>query len=69
MKGDRILDKLNNPGICGQWQNFVSADPKIPLPSVSVILEKIANLFENLLHDSVLTEIVVTSFELKKVSL
>ena len=59
IKGYCILHKLHDAGRCAQGEHLVCADVQAALASCSMIPQELADLFEDLFHDSVLSEIVI----------
>lgn len=66
VQGDGILNKLDYTGIRRQRQHLIRPDPEISLPSGAVVFEEIADLLKDLLHDSILSQIIITSLKLDK---
>lgn len=64
VKGNRIGYKFNYPGLMSKGNDFVCSDAEIPLACGTILFQKIANLFKNLLHDCILSKVVGPSFEL-----
>ena len=63
VQGDRVGDELDDTACCGQGEDFVRSDPKLALAGRPLGAEQIADLFKHLLHDGVLSEVVVAGLE------
>lgn len=63
---DSIGHEFNDAGCGCQGKDFVGSNTEIPLARGSLGFQKIADLFEDLLHNGVLSEVILTTFELRK---
>lgn len=64
VKWDRVLNELHDARGRAQWKNLVGAYMHASLAGSGMVLQEFANLLEDLFHYCVLSEIVITSFEL-----
>ena len=59
-----VLYKLHDPGHSTERKNFIRSDKEIALSGSCMVSKDLADFFKNLLHDSILSEIIMASFEL-----
>jgi hypothetical protein len=59
-----VRNKFNDSCIESERKNLVGSDPEVSLPSRLMVFEQAADLLKDLLHDRVLTKVVVSSFVL-----
>jgi len=64
MEWDCVRDKLYDTGPNTQGKHFVRTDPEISLTGLTVPLEQMTDVFKNLLHDGILSEIITASLDL-----
>jgi hypothetical protein len=65
---NRIWYELDNSCNIGEWQNSIGPDAEISFTSRLIGFKQFTNLLKHLLHDSILPQIIVTSFDLWNVS-
>lgn len=65
---DCVQYELNDARRSSQRQDFVCPDTEITLSSLSMCLEEVADLLKDLLHDGVLSKIIVSTFKLRYIS-
>ena len=69
MKRHRIRDELDDTSGVAQWEDSVGSDAQISLTCRTIRFQEFTNLVKDLLHDRILTKVVIPTFHLNYISL